>query len=158
MHAHVKAPSASVHAALVWQLLDPSAIEGRGQSPLQLRPSVSGPVSMRIQHRWVLEVLGADQLTKVVQPGDCRRTSCVLPSKPGDCLSMTFPGQSLALGRLTNAGLTCQVRAEHCWALYSKLIFVSPTFASHVGSMSLSLPAFLLLFSLVLRLDSQVCK
>ena len=48
LHTHVKAPSMSVHAALVSQLWVPSAIEGRGPSPLLLRPSVSGPWSIRV--------------------------------------------------------------------------------------------------------------
>jgi len=34
LHAHVKAPSMSVHAALVSQLWVPSAIEGRGARPV----------------------------------------------------------------------------------------------------------------------------
>jgi len=47
LHAHVKAPSVSVHAALMSQLWVPSAIEGRGPSPLLSRPSVSAPLSIR---------------------------------------------------------------------------------------------------------------
>jgi CHASE2 domain-containing sensor protein len=37
LHAHVKAPSVSVHAALVSQLLNPSAIEGRVTSSVAPR-------------------------------------------------------------------------------------------------------------------------
>ena len=48
LHAHVKEPSVSVHAALVSQLWVPSAIEGRGPSPPLLRPSVSGPWTIRV--------------------------------------------------------------------------------------------------------------
>ena len=42
LHAHVKAPSVSVHAALVSQLWVPSAMEGRGPSTLLSSSSVSG--------------------------------------------------------------------------------------------------------------------
>jgi hypothetical protein len=55
----------SEHAALVSQVLSPSAIEARGPSALQSRLSVSGPVSIRVRPWCVLEVLGSGQLTTV---------------------------------------------------------------------------------------------
>ena len=46
LHAHVNAPSVSVHAALVSQLWVPSAIEERGPSPLLSSTKVSVPMSI----------------------------------------------------------------------------------------------------------------
>ena len=62
LQAHVKAPSVSAHAALVSQLLGPSAMEERGPSPLLLRTSVSILLSIRVKQQYVEEVLGAGQL------------------------------------------------------------------------------------------------
>jgi len=62
LHAHVKAPSVSVHAALVSQLLDPSAMEGRGPSPLLSRTSLSVLLSIWVKQQYVEEVLGAGKL------------------------------------------------------------------------------------------------
>ena len=73
----MKAPTVSVHAALVSQLWDPAAIEGRGASALQSRPSVLGSFSIRARQRKVLEVPGAGQLT-TVGPRDPQTAS--LPS------------------------------------------------------------------------------
>jgi hypothetical protein len=71
----------SVHAALVSQSLDPSAIEGQGQSPRQSRPIVSGPFSIRVRQRWVLEVPSAGQLTNA---GPRAPHTVSLPSSEND--------------------------------------------------------------------------
>ena len=62
LHAHVKAPSVFVHAALVSQLLVPSAMEVWFPSSLVSRTSVPVLLSIRVEQWYVEEVLGADQL------------------------------------------------------------------------------------------------
>jgi len=79
LHAHVKEPTVSVHAALVSQL-DSSAIEGRGPSALQSSPSVTGPFSIQLRQHQVLKVLGAGQVT-TAGPRAPRTASLPSPGK-----------------------------------------------------------------------------
>ena len=79
LHAHMKAPPMSVHNALVSQLWVPSAMEGRGWSPLVPRTSVSLLLSIWVEQWNVEVVLGADKLNMY---RSWRSWNRVIPSKP----------------------------------------------------------------------------
>ena len=69
LHAHVKAPSVSVHAALVSQLWVPSVTEGRGPSPLLSLQNVVA------EQRYVVWVLGAVRSNTYGSQGSSYRLS-----------------------------------------------------------------------------------